>query len=318
MMHLYATPDNPIPAKSWVGDVLSNDGVQLRAARWKPVGKTASHTHRGTVFVVQGRGECIEFYFETIQQLRKRGFHVVSFDFRGQGGSQRLLADSRKGHVRDFDDYTKDVQAVYDEVIKPHTPSPCFALAHSTGAAVLLRMAHEGRLPFRRIVLVTPNIQIQSIGGKAWSSHLVRLMLTCGMGTSYVPGGGATSSFSRPFEGNVLTSDAKRYARNGDILDKHPHLALGDPTIAWLGASLRCGKDFEDPAYIRAIRVPTLIVAGAEGKVVSTRAIERFASFLPAGHMVTIPGALHSLLAENDVIREAFWRAFDTFLDFRD
>jgi lysophospholipase len=314
LVELFSTPDNPIPATSWVGNITTKDGVQLRVARWKPVGsKNKVPLKRGTVCVVQGRAECIEFYFETIDHLRKRGFHVVTFDFRGQGGSQRLLDDSRKGHIRDFADYALDMEAVIEQVLMA-CPAPYYALAHSTGAAVLLQMAHENQLPFERMVLVTPNIQIKTIGDKAWPYHLVRLMMCAGMGASYVPTGGATAHFSRPFEGNLLTSDHARYRRNGAILEAHPQLAVADPTNAWLAASLRCGQAFADSAYARAIRTPLLMVAGVKDNVVSTRAMERFSASLPAGHMVKIAGAKHSLLSENDAILEAFWRAFDVFI----
>jgi lysophospholipase len=314
LVELFLTPDNPVPATAWVGAITTIDGVQLRVARWKPVrAKNKSHQNRGTVCIVQGRAECIEFYFETIDHLRKRGFHVVTFDFRGQGGSQRLLSDTRKGHIRDFADYGIDMQTVIEQVLMA-CPAPYYALAHSTGAAVLLQMAHQNRLPFERMVLVTPNIQIKTIGDKAWPYHLVRLMMCAGMGASYVPTGGATAHFSRPFEGNLLTSDHTRYRRNGAILEAYPHLAIGDPTNAWLAASLRCGHVFADPAYAHAIRTPLLMVAGVKDNVVSTRAMERFSASLPAGHMVKIVGARHSLLAETDTMLEAFWRAFDVFI----
>ena len=50
----------------------------------------------------QGRAEFIEKYFETVRELRARGFAVATIDWRGQGGSERALADPRKGHVGDF------------------------------------------------------------------------------------------------------------------------------------------------------------------------------------------------------------------------
>jgi len=52
---------------------------------------------KGTVCVFGGRGEFIEKYFETIGELRRRGFAVATMDWRGQGRSSRQLPDARKG-----------------------------------------------------------------------------------------------------------------------------------------------------------------------------------------------------------------------------
>ncbi len=86
----------------------------------------------GTVLIMGGRAEFIERYSETIRELRRRGFHVASFDWRGQGGSDRLLRNPRKGHVRRFSDYRRDMDAVFAQLM-PKLPRPWFVLAHSMG-----------------------------------------------------------------------------------------------------------------------------------------------------------------------------------------
>ena len=63
--------------------------VELRFARWD------SPSQRGTVCVFGGRGEFIEKYFETITELRRRGFAVATMDGAGKGippGNCRIRA----------------------------------------------------------------------------------------------------------------------------------------------------------------------------------------------------------------------------------
>ena len=55
-----------------------------------------------------------------------------------------------------------------------------------------------------------------------------------GLGGAFIPGGGETSIQTKPFQGNVLTSDPRRYARNAGVIAAAPHLGLGDPTIGWI------------------------------------------------------------------------------------
>src|SRR6476620_6498126 len=132
-MKLVSIPANPVPDGVVVGAIKTSDGVNLRFARWAP-----PPGRKGTVVVMPGRAEFIEKYFETVRELRARGFAVVVLDWRGQGLSERQLSDPRKGHVRDFSDYELDMEMLMNEIVLPDCPPPHFAIAHSMGAAVML------------------------------------------------------------------------------------------------------------------------------------------------------------------------------------
>jgi lysophospholipase len=56
-----------------------------------------------------------------------------------------------------------------------------------------------------------------------------------------------------------------------------------------------------------------VIGAGAD-RVVSAPALERFATRLKVGRLITIPDAQHEILVERDHIRAQFWAAFDAFI----
>ena len=138
-MHLISIPANPVPDGAIAGVLKTRDGVSLRYARWPP-----PPGRKGTVCLFQGRAEFIEKYFETIRDLRARGFAVATLDWRGQGLSDRALRNPHKGHVRSFSQYQIDLEAFINEVVLPDCPPPVFALAHSMGATVLLRSALPG------------------------------------------------------------------------------------------------------------------------------------------------------------------------------
>ena len=74
------------------GTIKTPDGAELRFARWAPPAG-----RKGTVCVFTGRSEQIEKYFETVRDLRDRGFAVAMIDWRGQGHSSRRLARSAQG-----------------------------------------------------------------------------------------------------------------------------------------------------------------------------------------------------------------------------
>ena len=69
-----------------------------------------------------GRGEFIEKYFEVVADLRRRGFAVAAMDWRGQGLSQRGLANPRKGHIADFSEYDHDLLRFMKDIVLPDCP----------------------------------------------------------------------------------------------------------------------------------------------------------------------------------------------------
>ncbi|QIB33189.1 alpha/beta fold hydrolase [Ancylobacter pratisalsi] len=308
-MLLYATKDNPVPEGAVCGSVTTQDGVQLRFARWRPEGAT-----RGTVCVFPGRTEKIEKYFETVRDLIRRRFAVAVLDWRGQGGSQRLLKNPMKGHVRDFDEYQVDIQAFMREIVLPDCPPPYFALAHSMGAAILLDAARHGRRWFDRMVLVAPMLDLSLLKHDVAARRMARLCAGVGLSNLYVPRGRKVRLDEVHFDGNRLTSDKARFARNLTITMEQPQLDVGPPTIGWVRAAFDLMDRLTDPATARQIRQPLLMAAAGADSIVSTPAIEHLGTRLIAGAHVVIPGARHELLQERDIYREPLFAAFDAFI----
>jgi len=310
-MRLVSIPANPVPDNFVTGTLKTPDGVSLRFARWQPPAG-----RRGTVCLFQGRGEWIEKYFETVRDLRARGFAVAALDWRGQGFSDRALSDRRKGYVGDFSEYDNDLETFMREIVLPDCPPPIFAIGHSTGATVLIRAAYRGHRWFDRMVLNAPLIALSSAMGyySTAAAMVVRALRMAGFGSMYVPKRETGVMESRPFVGNILTSDPVRYARNAAILEAGPALAVGAPTVAWLDAAFRAMRMLRERSYPARIRQPMLIVAAGNDAVVSNAAIEDFATTLRAGSHLVIAGAKHELLMEQDRFRSQFWAAFDAFV----
>lgn len=308
-MDLVATSDNPVPPGAVVSPVRAIDGLTLRVARWHP-----QRPARGTALIAQGRAEFIEKYFETVTELLARDFVVVAFDWRGQGMSERELVDPFKGHVDDFLLYERDLDAVVHEVLTPFCPKPWFAVAHSMGAAVLLEQARRVGSPFERLVLLAPFIDIAALPFRRLARALADALNLIGLGGAFVPGGSGRSLLERPFAGNRLTADPRRYARNAGVVRAAPHLGVGDPTIGWLHAAFRRIEELADPSYAPAVRAPVLIVAAGADRVASTPAIERFAARLKGSSLIVLDHAAHEILHERDALRERFWAAFDAFV----
>jgi lysophospholipase len=308
-MTLLSIPANPVPEGALAGTIGTPDGVTLRFARW-----AAPANGRGTVCVFAGRGEYIEKYFETVRDLRERGYAVAMIDWRGQGHSSRRLDNPFKGHVESFSEYQIDVAAFGKQVVLPDCPPPYFALAHSMGGAVMLRVAHAGIEMFERLVLCAPMIDLPRLRTSLPMRGLMRLLRAAGMGERFIPGGNADLIKSTQFSGNPLTSDPRRYARNAVILEADPTLGIASPTVAWLDTAFAAMAEFRSPGFAGRIRQPVLMLAAGDDGTVSTPAIAAFARRLPAGSHHVIAGAKHEILQEDDRYREQLWAAFDAFM----
>ena len=313
-MELVALARNPVPSGAVVGAFQGYDGNALRFARWEPT----RGPQRGTVAVFTGRSEFIEKYFEVVADLRRRGFAVAIMDWRGQGGSYRPLINPRKGWVRSFAEHDKDLACFMEQVVQPHCPGPYFALAHSMGGHILLRVASQPSCPFERIAVVAPMLRFHDSKVGA-SQDLARAYAAIGtmlgFGRSYVRGASDDSADPVRFDGNPLTSDRNRFARNRALIDAAPHLLLGGPTIGWLDAAYRSMAMLNAPAYADRVRVPLMIAIAGRDVIVDARATEEFAARVKLCTSIMLPLARHEILQESDDIRSRFWAAFDAYLE---
>ncbi len=305
---LVSIPENPLPEGGRVLHVRTPDGLRLRAAHWQP-----ALTANGKLAVIlQGRTEFIERYAETVDALLKRGFHVVAFDWRGQGGSDRLLADRNRGHVDRFDDYLLDLDAVMTSVVAPLGPMPRIALAHSMGGAVLLHALQRDPQTFERCVLSAPMIGLSMVKRPKAAHFAARMLAALGFSARYVPGG--TDQTTIPFPDNPLTRDEARHGIAGKIFSVAPDLALASPTIGWAATSFAAMAALQQPSIAPSIPTPILIAAGPDDRITSTPMAETFAARLPNGRFLALPQSEHEILLEVEPVRAAFWQAFDAFV----
>jgi lysophospholipase len=305
----------PCPAGGTVGWLQRPDGARLRTMIWPA--SVAATPARGTVVLASGRTEFIEKYFEVIDHFLKRGFAVATFDWRGQGLSERMLEDPRKGHVDDFATFDADFVAFMDEVVRPNFEGPYVGVGHSMGGNLMLRAAHNLPEAFSAVVLSAPMLGI-NLGSPfvSWVTRaLVSIWSALGGDAMYAPGSGPKAADEEQFEGNVVTSDPVRYRRQQAVIAKAPSIGLGGPTIGWVREAFRSIDEVSSPAYLAAVKTPILLFEASKDKLVKAGSIPQIAEGLPNGECLSVEGAEHEILMEQERHRNFFWTHFDTFVD---
>ena len=307
---LFQMDGNPMPPLRDAGHLPVGQGQTIRYARFA----ARRAPRRGTIVLLGGRNETIEKLFETINDLGAMGFDVVSFDWRGQGGSSRLLKDRSKGYIDSFDTWQDDIEAIFKKVVLPDCHGPYHIVAHSSGALAALYAGPNLLTRVSRMVLLAPFVGFGKLPlSPSWIGRIARWLTVLGLGTVTMwgkrkPGTGT------PFVTNMLTSDAARYARNRRMAAERPDLSLGGPTVAWVDAASRAMERVNAPAHYSHIKTPTLFVIAGSDRVVSPHAGGRLARAMRSASAVTVDGARHELLQEADLFREQALAAIDAFL----
>ena len=304
-------PSNPIPEGARAGVFETQDKVRLRYALFA---KTAG-PHKGTVCLVQGRTEFIEKYFETIADFQRRGFNVATFDWRGQGGSDRMLRNPRLGFVERFDDYWTDLSSFHASILLPDCPPPFYLVGHSMGGLVCLFAGARDRMMFDRIFLSAPMVALDgqpfSMAGMALLAETLSFV---GLGKLPIARRADGVPTEANFPDNPLTSDLPRYLRSVEVLAARPDLAVTSPTVRWSAAAMRAMAIAASDGFPAAIKAPVLMLAAANDRVVSPSAIEQLGLRMRTGRHVVVANARHELFMESDAIRGQVMAAFDAFI----
>jgi lysophospholipase len=182
------------------------------------------------------------------------------------------------------------------------------------GAAAALDYAGAGGDAFSRLVGIAPMLALRGFPGSRLARGSASVLSKLGLGRLFAPGGGPQTLAQRPFAGNILTADPRRYARAAQILDAAPALAIGDPTVGWVRQAYRLMDRLNSDDFAARIKTPALLIAAGGDRLVTTGAIERFSRRIKVADCLVLPGARHEILMERDEIRAKFWAAFDAFL----
>jgi lysophospholipase len=297
------------PAGAVADRWLGRDGWPHRVIRLQPLQGVSP---KGDLLFLGGRSDMIEKYLEPMDHWTRRGWSVVSFDWRGQGGSGRLLAESSAGHSRDFGIWVDDLAAFWADW-NVGKQGRRVAVAHSMGGHLLLRAMVERKIMPDKAALVSPMLGLNT---GMMPSAVGRIIANAASAIGLAEQAAWKSNIHSPSRQARLSHDADRIADELFWLERDPSLALGSPTWNWIAQAYRSTRNLEHHPDLDRMTVPTLLLATTTDRLVSPAAIRRVAGRLPHATLHFYGAeAAHEILREADGVRLDALARIDAFLD---
>lgn len=243
-----------------------------------------------TVFIFHGYYDHAGLYVHLIKHVLDKGFAVLIYDLPGHG-----LSTGPKAAIDDFNDYLETL-TVCIQLARHHLPSPWFAIAQSTGGAIL--MDYLLALPdndlesvFDQHILLAPLFQPCQWQRGRLAYYLLRWF---------------TQHVSRGYGSNSHDTAFIDFVRQRDPLQSR------QLSVNWVGALNRWIKTMQ--ARAPSSYSPT-VIQGTEDTTVDAKINLAFIQnkfYRP--DIYYLPGARHHLVNESLVYRQKMFDIIDAKL----
>jgi lysophospholipase len=301
-----------LPAEMIVSGWDAPDGWRHRRFDWP----AAAGADRGSLLFQAGRADFFEKYLEPLAYWHDRGWHLAGFDWRGQGGSGRLLDDPVTGHLPSLDPLVDDLAAFVGEW-RAATPGPHVLVGHSMGGHLILRLLAETGAQVDAAVLAAPMLGLKSAPIPGWAApSIVRAACATGRSERRAWEAGESQAAQRVRQ-RALTHCDDRFADDGWWKTARPELALGPPSWGWIAAAYASVAQLGRPGILEGVTTPILLIGADRDRLVSAAAIRAAAARLKDAELHMIADAAHELLRETDSVRLPVMATIDSFLDER-
>lgn len=293
-----------IPSNATESKVILNDGWELRNISW-PQRKKDSSEFRGSLLFLPGRGDHYEKYLESLAELHAAGLNVTAFDWRGQGGSGRMLDDPSIGHIEDFAIWIDDLSQIYKNWSE-NNPGPHFLMSHSMGGHLVMRALAEKAVNPDGVILSAPMLGLVADPVPFFIRYnVVKLLTKVGLAEKH-----AWKVSEKPFSpesarAKILTHDTERYEDEMFWWQHRPDVKLGPASWRWVEQAMKSTRALEKPNTLEHIKAQMLILATTADQLVDTDRIIDDAKRLSNCELILYgEEASHELLRECDEVRD--------------
>jgi len=292
----------------------TKDGRKLRIVMWKIQKERVC----GTIFFLNGHREFIEKYSETFALFLKKGFNVITLDWRGWGLSERPFPSQPKiQHISSAAEYQLDLDEVIILAKQKNLLPPWHLIAHSLGCLLGLRRLILEPECFDKYIFLSPlwgnlpSLPIP-IQGLLLRSEKILQFLKLTKITNQNPKKYKPYSLTVDFRKNTLTSDKKQFKRLQTILENNLKLHSGVPTLGYLIAIL---KEIDSLNRVDFPNRNILVLLAEQERITDNKAVLRLIRRYDFINVVKMKKSQHEILIEKETIRKEAMSVIHKFID---
>ena len=280
----------------------AEDGRNLRIAIWEARPKKAL----GTIFFLNGHREFIEKYSETYAFFSKKGFNVITLDWRGWGLSERPFPSKPKiQHISSAAEYQLDLDTVIGLAKEKNLTHPWHLVAHSLGCLLGLRRLVLEAQCFDKYIFLSPLWGNMLMVPRPIQRFLIKYekvlkLLQLTKITNQNPKKYKPYSLTVDFKKNTLTSDRSQFNRLQTILKEHTKLHSGVPTLGYLIAIL---KEIDELNQVDFPNRKILVFLAEREQITDNNAVMRLISRHNFVNVSIIKQAQHEILIEKEELK---------------
>lgn len=306
-------PDMP---EDWEwGMFQSDDGIKMR------FGQTGNaQSASATIVMIPGYTATMDMYGEQVGEIAAKGYHVIGFDLRGQGGSERPRpSQPEKLLIEDFRTYSNDV-ALFLEGLNVPDDRPVVLMAMSFGGHVAYRVGAEHPDLIDGLLLLAPALRPKA-GDMSFeeAARLLKLGDSLGKDKRYLPG---NTNWKPASEDDLLrvgiehcASSKKRLPMRDAVFTMRPEQRVGGITFDWGRAFYESSNFVLQPGYPESVKIPTTMIhAELDDFVVTDINKEVCDTRMSNCLSIAIPGAGHCLTQETDPVLDQIYSNLDALI----
>lgn len=189
-------------------------------------------------------------------------------------------------------------------------------LSHSMGGHIGLRFLHENPNIIKKAIFVSPMFNIKTFSvSRSITKTITKIICNSGFSDHFIFGAKKYDSTRSNLKKNIFSHDPLKFNIQAAAIEKNPDLALGGVTWGWLNAAYKSIDILLQKDYVSTIRTPVLIINAQKDKLVKRSSQKRVHKYLPNCKYISIKGAYHEILFEEQSIIDVFWENFNNFID---
>ena len=301
--------DYRAPLNSYFYNITMSDRKKIRLFYCLPENISDS---KGTILLQQGHNEFIEKYYELIEEFQQRNYHVVAFDWRGQGLSDRMIHSANKQYIESFNLYDKDLTFVIREIVLKNMPKPLIGFGHSMGGCIMLSSLKKHQYDFSKMILSAPMLGFRN---ETLLKFIFKIIYPFVNKSNFMFGSNPNMGKETPFEKNDLTTDKNRYLRTQKLIKKCPKMRLWGVTYKWVNAAINRLSYLRKNNWLKNINTKILILNSTNDKVVDAKKTLEISKKILNCELINFNNVEHEIYMERDIYRDLMWQKIDKFIN---